>query len=372
VTLRVAILTSHHASFPRILAEGLQRMFSSIEVESHLFYNGLSRLSTPKKPRFTLNPRSIMRHLFHLVATRESAALFDALASYDIIVVVQGIPDAFVRTRLDKIEAVIRTRYPDKIVVNYSNYYLLTRGPWLEWLKQGNPAKGVPTGGNFGLERYDWYFCTSVVSEYPLPSGTNPYSLIGVNLDDGSLYPEQKDRFLALVDFERKDHLQERSTQIQALQETNTEYIVLQGRYSIEEIRKIYRTCSIYLLASPESFGIPICEVQACGSYVFAAHAHWCASHWLKDDVHAAGAGRLSPNFMVYHNDLETLKQKITEVRRHYDAQQVFNTFLHYHPQLFYGDTEVLQDFVAKVRRGEITGHSHQEYGQEYGQGVAL
>ena len=35
------------------------------------------------------------------------------------------------------------------------------------------------------------------------PPGPNPYSLIGLNLDDGRLYPDQREEFQVLVDFEQ-------------------------------------------------------------------------------------------------------------------------------------------------------------------------
>ena len=132
-------------------------------------------------------------------------------------------------------------------------------------------------------------------------------SVIGLDLDDGSLRPTPKDDFLALIDFERPSEMKERATQIAALEETKTPYVVLNGRYSISEIRKIYRQCSLYFVAFRESFGLPICELQACGAYVFTPYADWCPSHWIKPDLSAPGPGLLSPNFVVYDGDKDRL-----------------------------------------------------------------
>jgi hypothetical protein len=119
-----------------------------------------------------------------------------------------------------------------------------------------------------GLNRYDWYLVVSVLSECPIPQGPQPYSLVGLNLNDGTLNPQPKGEFRALIDFAQPGHENERSIQIAACERTRTPYTVLEGSYSLEEIREIYRQSSIYFVAHRESFGIPICEVQACGSYV--------------------------------------------------------------------------------------------------------
>lgn len=362
--MRLAILTDTEHSFRRVQAEGLYRMVQQAGADATILYDGL-RLLSPARGK-VLHSASLSRRVLYLLRNVfYQLACVPRLHPYDIIVVVSGIPGAFVRSRLANIELVLRKLYPGKVVVNYSHYYLPTRGMWQERLQQGDPSRGIPEGGNFGLERYDWYFCASVVSEYPLPRmphTDHPYSLIGINLDDGSLFPQKKERFLALVDFERADHLHERMIQIRALEETNTDYIVLHGSYSIAEIRELYRQCSIYFVASRESFGLPICELQACGSYILTPYINWCPSHWLKDDLYAEGEGTLSPNFVVYDNDLEKLKQAIVRIKSRYDPEEVFNTFLTSHPHYFYGDIRELRTFLERVRNYQITGQSHLAY----------
>jgi len=102
-------------------------------------------------------------------------------------------------------------------------------------------AMGIPNAGNFGLERYDWYLSISVVSEHGLPKGKQRLSVIGVDLDDGSLRAGEQNGFVALLDFQRGDHLDERRMQIQALTEANVKWIELRGEYSTSKIRAIYR-----------------------------------------------------------------------------------------------------------------------------------
>jgi hypothetical protein len=65
----------------------------------------------------------------------------------------------------------LRGLLPDTPIVLYDLLYLGTRREWARWLGQGNAAVGIPIGGNFGLERYDWYLSTSA-SLIPTPSCT--------------------------------------------------------------------------------------------------------------------------------------------------------------------------------------------------------
>jgi hypothetical protein len=52
----------------------------------------------------------------------------------------------------------------------------------------------------------DWYLVLSVVSEYPIPRGPQPYSLVGLNLDDGSLSHQPHGEFRALIYFAQPGH----------------------------------------------------------------------------------------------------------------------------------------------------------------------
>ena len=229
-------------------------------------------------------------------------------------------------------------------------------------MKEGNTEKGVFQSGNWGLERYDWYLVSSVVSECPLPKGRQPYSLIGLNLADASLRVEPKKEFIALIDFEVPENMLERAVQVRACEKAKLKYVVLHGRYSMQDIRAIYRQCSIYFLAHRESFGLPICELQACGSYVFTPYSNWCPSHWIKEDLAQEGPGELSPNFITYHNDLDRLTSEINRIKSTYDPHLVVDTFDRYHPQLHYGDIKELERFVRMIESGEITSKSHEQY----------
>jgi glycosyltransferase involved in cell wall biosynthesis len=110
-----------------------------------------------------------------------------------------------------------------------------------------------------------------------------------------------------------------------------------------------------------ESFGLPICELQACGAFVAAPYSNWTPSHWIKN-VRMPGAGTLTPNFIVYDNDLEKLKQEIERIKSNYDAANVRETFLREQPSFFYGNLDALQTFIDGVAAGTIHSHLHKDH----------
>ena len=373
--MKIAILANDAASFVKPMADGLQRMLSRIGVDATVFYDGLSALgrlsdSFEAYVRRTSTgvlaaPRQVVKYLVkEMPATRR---FIHRLRVYDAVVIVSTIPKVF-QTHFFNDHA-LRSLLPDKPIVLYDVFYLPTRGPWGQWLRDGRPEMGIPVGNNWGLERYDWYLCASVVSETPMPPGPQPYSLIGLDLDDGTLTPAQKPEFIALLDFEHPRDLRERAVQIQALEESRTKYTVLNGRYSIADIRRIYRQASVYFVAMRESFGLPICELQACGAHVFTPYSDWCPSHWLKADLSKEGPGELSSNFVVYGNDKDRLIGELARIKETYDADAVVANYRRNYPQFFRGDESELRGFVRKLENGEIDSQSHKKYAGIVGQG---
>lgn len=194
-----------------------------------------------------------------------------------------------------------------------------------------------------------------------MPKGFQPISLVGCNMEDDTLYPEQTE-FRALIDFERPNHMQERAIQIMALEKTNTPYTVLHGRYPMAEIRKIYRQSSIYFLAHLEAFGLPIAEVQACGGLVFTPYARWAWAHYHKEDLTIRGEGPLSENFRVYNNDLETLCRMIEEAKAQFNAQKNLEVFHREDGKFLTGNQAALNAFLEALNRGEIHSQLHREH----------
>lgn len=353
--MKVAILANDAASFIKPIADGLARMFTQIGVESKIFHDGLQQLDFNPQTR---NPLKKIANVAYSATVNNR--FMGALASYNAIVVIETIPQSFLRARYTGIER-LRERYPNKPILLYQQMYLGTRGKWWEYLRDGSSAYPHLKGGDFGLERYDWYMASSLVSEYPMPKGDNPVTMIGSNLDDGTLYPNQQGKFLALIDYEREEYRAERDLQIRALNELGIEYVSLSDYRRRRDILDIYRQSSLYFVAHREIFGLSIVELQACGAYIFTPYARWTPSHWLKDPAHA-GEGKLTRNFYVYNNnDLDTLKSQLTDARMNYDSARIRETLLNNQPYFYYGLPDALKDVVSKIERGEINGQTHKE-----------
>jgi hypothetical protein len=345
--MKVAILANNKNSYPRPMAQGLARMLARLGVESRIFKNAWLIMNQASQSRsgLAIAKRSVKSILWR--------RLLRQLREFDLVVVVSHVPAAYMRYFFHDEE--MRQALPKTPIVLYDLVYLPTRGDWLSRaLREGDPEVGIATGGHFGIERYDWHLCASVVNHIPMPAEPQPCSLIGIDLDDGSLYPDQRGAFVALLDFEQAAHLGEREVQRKALRETGTSYLELKGQYTTKEIREVYRKCALFFLAFRESFGLPICEAQACGSYVCTPYDHWCPSHWMKADLRVPGPGELTSNFLVYNNDLPTLIAQIERAKQAYEPQAIREKFLTTQGALYRGDLAELERFLGMVRSGEI------------------
>ncbi len=367
--MKLAILANERNSFVKPMAEGLERMAAACGAEADVVYDGLSILSAPTEIDLSSGRRALGSSARLIRNRRWLGDLVERVSECDAIVVIAEVPISFARAFFPNIEA-LRRRLPDMPMVNYDLHYLPTLDKWGGAMLRGEKVELTRADfeflrrGSFGMERYDWYLMASVVSEVPMPSGPQPYSLIGIDIDDGTLFPDQRGEFTALVDFvqPRKDYPRYRATQIEALERTCTPYTVLDGEYTIAEIRALYRKSGIFFLASKESFGFPICEIQACGSLVFTPRLHWPAAHWIKSALSSTEPGRLSPNFRVYDDDLDKLIDEINRARDEFDPERVVRTFQEYHPQLYRGDRRALADFLSRVEDGTIHSRLHEKH----------
>ncbi|MEO5902453.1 MAG: hypothetical protein ABIQ55_00400 [Gemmatimonadaceae bacterium] len=367
--MRIAILANEKASFIQPIAEGLARMLRSCGAEPVLVLDGLENLALRQSVDFT-SVKSFAGSAARLSASRRSFDEFvTRLEGVDAIVVVANVPISFSRSVFPNIE-VLRDRLPNVPIVNYDLHYLPTLDSWARLLLRGEKTKlgardlAIFKKGGFGLERYDWYLMAAAGTELALPPGPQPFSLIGLDLDDGTLFPGQNGEFRALIDFEqnRGDYPGYRAAQLDALRLAGVNYTVLDGSYSRDEIRAIYRRSSIYFLASAESFGLPICELQACGAKVFLPNAYWAASHWLGEDLHSERTPALSPNFVIYEDNARSLAKRIGEVRDSFDPGEVRGTFKAYQPQLLHGDLIALKAFLTRLESGEIHSRVHLQH----------
>ena len=95
---------------------------------------------------------------------------------------------------------------------------------------------------------------------------------------------------------------------------------------------------------------------------MFTPYSKWCPAHWIKENLAQPGPGDLSPNFVIYNNNLDQLISELSRVRSSYDPYEVVDRLNSYHPQLHYGNHKELEKFVQMIESGEITSRSHEQY----------
>ena len=369
--MKFVIFADKAYNYIRPVADGLMKMLEASGQECHIYYHGDYWLQGI--PPFKILLGDIYRFFLNLKTGRFDLYIYRfwpvftfmnrkrrmQLQECDCIIVVQNCPSAFYNS-FKRVESL---RKYNKPVVNYDLHYLPNQG-WYKKIKEQDP-------NNWGLERYDWYLPASIVTEYALPTAIPKiYSTIGFDIRKNSLFPEQKE-FTALIDFARPGYEKERAIQIQALKETNTPYIELKGRYTTDDIRKIYRQANIYFFSCRESFGLPIIELQLCGCCIFTAFTKWAPAHFLNKNIYDAGNGTLGSNFHVYNNDLNLLKEQIQKLKKEYKAETVIENFKKEYPFYYSCNEAELSDFLQKLENKEIHAHSHLAY-KEYNKHINI
>lgn len=126
----------------------------------------------------------------------------------------------------------------------------------------------------------------------------------------------------------------------------------------------------MFFLSFRERFGLPIVELQQCGSYIVAPYKDWVPSHYMKD-VYESGLGELTDNFIVYEGNKELLKEHISRVKASFDATSVVDRFKKSQPHLYCGDRAELARFIDMIRAKDITSNSHESY-SIYNEKIAL
>ena len=352
--MQAIILTDDTHGYRKILGTCLCRMLNQAGITTDLEQQGYRYLNPCERGGRSLR-ESCQRGRWNLLFLK----FLWRLRKYDLLVLVSHVPEAYLRNRFVRL-GLIRRCLPSLPIINYDLVYMPTCNGHAEKLLND---QNVPRGklGHYGLDRYDWYLNISEVSENPMPPGFHPYTQVGCHMDDGTLYPEQQS-FTALLDFDVPAHKKERAIQIEALQELNIPFTVLQGRYPMEEIRSIYRKSSLFFLSKRESFGLAISEVQACGAYVISPYREWFPAHWIKADVHQVEADGISPNFIVYENDKRRLVDELARIRKTYSSATVVRQFKEHQGTFFYGNPAKMNEFVEGVRSGRIHSRSHCSY----------
>ena len=367
--MRVDILANDRASFIQPMAEGLARMVGQVGGEARVHLDGLAHLMRALSVDFG-TPRSFVGSTLKLAGNRrEFNAFVDRLRGTDVIVVVANVPGAFSPSLYSNIE-LLRQLLPRVPIVNYDLHYLPMLTSWSRMILLDEQTKLGPEHleyfrkGKFGLERYDWYLMVSVGTEVQLPKGPHPYSLIGLNIDDGSLYPEHDGEFTALLDFDADAlHYPEmRRIQEEAVRKSGVKWMKLEGSYSRSEIRTLYRKAGAFLMSRTEAFGLGIAEVQACGSKVFLPDPYWAVAHWLGDNFYEVREPRLTSNFVLYENSVDALAFDLRACAESFDPGAVRETLIREQPKYYYGDLDQLRSFLDRVASEEIHSQLHHEH----------
>ena len=169
---------------------------------------------------------------------------------------------------------------------------------------------------------------------------------------NAALRPQQKKEFIAVVDFAQPGYEAYREQQIRVLRKTGIKTIVLDGTYPIQTIREIYREAAIFFLSFPETFGLPIAECLACGTYVCTPDSAWPMA-WRLDAAPLSWAPGVLPDcFRVYQNETE-LENMLLGLRAEYDLVKtplaVFNRFKEYYPRFYNGDEQALKNMLEQL-----------------------
>lgn len=361
--MKIAILADDAASFVKPMADGLARMLQDIGEDPTVHYDGLDYLrslavleANASWPKFTFQVgKDIAKVFMNRVFSRQyrvdtianRSRLIDDLCRSDVVIVVAHLGVGFGKgLGVEKLREI--TQAP---IILYDLINLAAAGHWI---------KQISDEGGFGLERYDWHLSASVVSETAMPRDFKAWSRVGLDIRAPSLYPQQ-DGFVVLLDFPRAGFESERQLQLEACIETGTQYIQLDEPMTSDDIRSIYRQASMFFLSFRERFGLPIVELQHCGSYIAAPSKEWVPSHYLKD-AYEPGLGALSDNFIIYDGNKELLKGHIERIKADRNAARVVDRLKRSQPFFYDGDREALARFIGLIREKKITSRSHEAY----------
>lgn len=360
--MNVAVLGETRDGFIKPMAFGLIKMLQQLGIRATYYEKGLAVLDYShqtnlknhvvngiKKSINCVRPRSYQ--LQDRVTQTEIKHFYSSLHNYDLLIVVSPVPTAFDRNRLKAIEK-IRTKHRFPIVL-YQNYYLPTRGEWLEKLR---------LRGDFTLERYDWYLAATISNKNQINKTLHPVTEIGHHLENQELHHKEKNEYRVLLDYPQTGFDTYRQIQISALKQTNTPFTSLEKHHSISEIRQLYRSHCGLFLSSKESFGLPIVENQLCGNHIFTPHKNWCPGHLLENSSHHKNTNTLGDNFIVYDNCLKKLKSALMAARENYQPNSIVKRFHQQYPKFNGESINELETFFKQIKIQEINGLSHTKH----------
>ncbi|MFY8004774.1 MAG: glycosyltransferase [Chitinophagaceae bacterium] len=333
---KFAIVTRPDYRSPRILAESLQYSLREQGAVADLFFN----ISCFTRLNSFQSSKGMAFHfwLYRKLRNYWKDKLFiRTLKKYDVVIISECTPNGFWK-HLYHIE---QLRNIIKKPIWFLEVYYLGNAPTqiVKLQKEGHPT----------IERYDKHLCISPVTE--IKQAPNPNWLpIGLNLQYTGLKPNIKEKFIALVDFVQPGYEAVQAEQIAVLNALNIETIVLNQRYTINEIRAIYQQAAVFFIQFPEAFGMPIAECLACGVQIFTPNSGWPMSWRLNNNPEIHGEGILGDCFTVYDSEND-LKQKLTSFITKFHISntphEVFQQFLENYSTFFFGNSQNIKSLIV-------------------------
>ena len=282
----------------------------------------------------------IRQRLIHLI---KDIRLVRKLKQADLVILSECIPNAYWRGLfgIEELRKVVR-----KPICLYEVYYLGNSDTHTNLLKFNR---------HHDVNRYDWNFSVSAVTEKKgVPSLTLKWSVIGLDLHDTGLQPCKKE-FIALLDFAQPGFEDERKMQLDALEELNIKTILLEGEYSMAEIREQYKAAAVLFIQFPEAFGMPIAECLSTGTNILLPDINWAMS-WRKENE--SGEHYLPSCFTKYDSAVD-LKEKLTRMRETFDSHQTplqtNAVFMDHYGSFFNGDPASLETAVQHMLTAKDT-----------------
>jgi hypothetical protein len=272
-------------------------------------------------------------------------AIIKKLKNFDAIIISETIPNIYYRQQfnIESFKNVIQ-----KPIGIFAVYYLGNAPTQIKSLRDNNQPE---------LERFNFHLSVSSTTEIREPVSGN-YFPVGLRGESFELKPVPKAELLAIIDFAHPGNEAYRKVQINALEHAGIKYILLEGSYSVEEIRAIYQQGAIYFMQSSEAFGLPLLECLSCGCQIFTPHSWWPMSWRLNESPEIHGEGILPDCFTVY-NSADQLSEELIRFKENYDLgktpKKVFDNFISHYPD-FYNGNQMETSRLLVFLQNEING----------------
>jgi hypothetical protein len=343
--MKIAIITRPAFRTPRNNAISFQLSLKEIGIESKIFYNDdtLRRLvPLNEKLRYPANFHYRLRQKIQYYF--KDKKILNELKEYDAIVISETIPNNYWKgyyglPQLKKIT--------NKKLGCLAVFFLDASPNFVNILKEN---------GDYLQNIYDFHLAYSKVSYIKTETSPKKFE-VGLNLKRIGLKPHKKEGFYVLVDFKYEGNEHYYSEQIKVLNELNIPYKRLEGKYTFEEIRKLYKGAAVFLMQHYESFGLPIAECLSYCTKVFTADSSWPAAFRLDENPGYYEKGRLADCFDVY-DDSKALGEKLLSFKNDYDLEKtpflIFDEFKKYYEKFYVGNNSEVERFVNNLNQAKI------------------